>query len=333
MLVKFLLCFCLSYFVCLISSPLFMKLLNRLRAKQTILHYVESHHSKNGTPTMGGIIFLFSTTIVSSCFIWDTFALGSIAIAVTFCYALVGLLDDYIKIKNKQNEGLKAYQKIIGQLGIAIIVTIYCYTSPMVGTQIYLPFSQKAFEIGWWYIPLCLLLFIGTTNAVNLTDGLDGLVGKTSAVSFGVLAVAVFLMLQQAIDNGQTLEIKQLESVEYFIAAFLGGLLGFLWLNSYPAKVFMGDTGSLAVGGALACIAAFIKNPLILIIVGIMYVVSSISVIIQVIYFKFTKKRIFLMAPFHHHLEKKGIKESKIVSYYTIITIIFGAIAIISVIV
>ncbi|MEG1608263.1 MAG: phospho-N-acetylmuramoyl-pentapeptide-transferase, partial [Clostridia bacterium] len=149
-------------------------------------------------------------------------------------------------------------------------------------------------------------------------------------LTFGIVG---YFVLQEAYGNGQTLEAKQLVSLEYFIFAFLGGLLGFLWLNSYPAKVFMGDTGSLAIGGALACIVAFLKNPLLLTIVGIMYVVSSISVIMQVVYFKLTKKRIFLMAPLHHHFEKKGIKECKIVSYYTIVTIIFGVITIISVLV
>lgn len=332
-IVKFLICLCLSYFLSLVSAPLFMKLLKKLKAEQTILHYVESHKQKKGTPTMGGVIFLFSTSIVAMCFIWDFKSLGATAIAITLCYAILGMLDDYIKIKNHQNEGLKAYQKIIGQLGIAIIVTIFCYTNHSVGTQIYLPFSQKLFDIGWWYIPLCLLLFLAATNAVNLTDGLDGLVGNTSFVNFAVFGVVTYFVLQNATTNGQTLDAKQLESLEYFIFAFLGGLLGFLWLNSNPAKVFMGDTGSLAIGGALACIVAFLKNPLLLMIVGIMYVVSCISVIMQVVYFKITHKRIFLMAPLHHHFEKKGIKESKIVSYYTIITIVFGAITIISVLV
>lgn len=329
-IVSFLICLCLSYFVCLITAPLFMKLLKKMRARQTILQYVESHKEKNGTPTMGGIIFLFSTCFVAMYFIWDFSSLGTIAVAITLCYAIVGLLDDYIKISRHQNEGLKGYQKIIGQLGIAIVVTVYCYTSESVGAQIYLPFTSKIVNLGWWYIPLCIILFVGTVNAVNLTDGLDGLVGKTSFVNFGVFAVVTYIMLLQAIDNGDTLEAVQLQSLEYFICAFLGGMLGFLWLNTYPAKVFMGDTGSLAIGGALASIAVFIKNPLLLTIVGIMYVVTCISVIVQVVYFKLTKKRVFLMAPLHHHFEKKGIKESKIVSCYTIITIVAGVITIIS---
>ncbi|MEG1608264.1 MAG: phospho-N-acetylmuramoyl-pentapeptide-transferase, partial [Clostridia bacterium] len=157
-----------------------MKLLRKLRAEQTILHYVEIHKQKNGTPTMGGIIFLFATSVVAMCFVWDFHTLGATAIAITLCYAILGMLDDYIKIKNHQNEGLKPYQKIIGQLGIAIIVTAYCYTSQSVGAQIYLPFSDKLFNLGWWYIPLCVILFLASTNAVNLNDGLDGLVGKTA---------------------------------------------------------------------------------------------------------------------------------------------------------
>lgn len=229
--------------------------------------------------------------------------------------------------------GLKAYQKIIGQVGVAVIATVYCYKNFFIGTVVRLPFSDATIDLQWWYIPLCLFVYIATTNAVNLTDGLDGLVAKTSSVNFLFLAVIVYVLHYDAKVMGQTFYAKHLESLNYFVGAMLGGMLAFLWQNNYPAKIFMGDTGSLAVGGALASVALFSSNPLIILFVGIMYIVSCISVIVQVMSFKIRKKRVFLIAPYHHHLEYKGVHENRITGFYALITFIMSGVALISVLV
>ncbi len=325
----YLICFLSAFALSFLISPLILRELKKLKAGQTILHYVDNHAGKQGTPTMGGIIFILSASIISLIYIWDIKSIGSIAVFVALSYGLLGFLDDFIKVKHKQNEGLKAYQKIIGQAGIAIIVTIFCYNNQFIGSKILIPFYKGEIDIKWWVCPLCMFMFIGVTNAVNLTDGLDGLVSKTGSVNFFVFLVAGLLLLWQSVEDGNTLLTKSLDSMNFFISAYLGALLCFVWHNSNPAKVFMGDTGSLALGGALCCCAVFLRNPILLAIVGIMYVVTCISVIIQVVYYKITKKRVFLMAPLHHHLEKKGIHESKIVTYYTLITIFMGVIAVI----
>ena len=327
---KFMLCFLSAFALAMLIIPLCLKMLSRLKAQQTILKYVESHQNKQGTATMGGLIFLIALSIIGLIFIWDISSEGSICIFITLSYGLLGFLDDYIKIKNKQNEGLKAYQKIIGQAGIAIIVSIYCYNNPNIGSEIMIPFSNKVIDLGWGYIPFCIFVYIAMTNAVNLTDGLDGLVTKTSGVSVLFFIVVILMQFFDATKQGDIIAQINLQSLMYFSTALLGSIVAFAWVNTNPAKIFMGDTGSLALGGAITCLGIFLKNPLILGLVGIMYVVSCISVIVQVISFIITKKRVFLMAPLHHHFEKKGIKETKIVSYYTIITIIFGVIALIS---
>lgn len=328
--ILFLLCFLSACLLAMVITPLCLNLLKKLKAGQTILHYVDAHKSKEGTPTMGGIIFLLPMAIVGLLFIGNLTSMGSICIYVTLSYGLLGFLDDFIKIKNKQNEGLKAYQKIIGQAGIAIIVSLYCWKNASIGSSIVIPFLEKTINLQWWYLPLCMLAFIAMSNAVNLTDGLDGLVSKTSGVNIFVYCLIFYLIFDEACVQGDYFEQKNMQSMLFFATSLLGGIVGFAWVNSFPAKVFMGDTGSLALGGALCCCAVFIKNPLLLGLIGIMYILSCISVVVQVVYFKATKKRVFLMAPLHHHFEKKGIKESKIVSCYTIITIIFGIIALMS---
>ena len=236
-------------------------------------------------------------------------------------------------MRTKHNQGLKAYQKVIGQAGVAIIVTIFCYRNPYVTSAIAIPFTDITVDLSWGYIPFCFILFIAMTNAVNLTDGLDGLVAKTSTAGFTALAAIIVYMLATVADESNPAYRQQLDSVGVFTFAMIGALLAFIWFNSNPAKIFMGDTGSLSIGGALAVVTVFIKNPFINLLIGIMYVVSCISVIVQVLVYKAKKKRVFLMAPYHHHLEYKGIKESKIVTYYTLITVIGGLIAVISVVV
>ena len=317
----------------LLLSPLVIRVMKILKAGQPILEYVDKHEGKSGTPTMGGLIFLVPMAVVTLIFDIGGERSGIVAMAVTLSYGGVGLLDDFLKVKLHRNMGLKAYQKIIGQVGIAVIATVYCYRNFFIGTQVAIPFTDITVELQWWYIPLCLIVYIATTNAVNLTDGLDGLVAKSSSVNFLFLLLILYVLYYEANLMGQTFYAKHLESLSYFTAAMLGGMLAFLWQNNYPAKIFMGDTGSLAVGGALACVALFSSQPFILLFVGIMYIVSCISVIMQVISFKVRKKRIFLIAPYHHHLEYKGVNENRIAGFYALITFLMSGVALISVLV
>lgn len=324
----------LSTFVfSLLISPLVIRIMRALKAGQPILEYVDKHEGKSGTPTMGGIIFLLPALIMTLIFDAGGERSGIVAMAITVSYGAVGLLDDFLKVKSHHNMGLKAYQKVIGQVGIAVIAAIYCYKNFFIGTAIQLPFSDKTIDLQWWYIPLCLIVYIATSNAVNLTDGLDGLVAKSSSVNFLFLALIVYALYFEANAMGQTFYAKHLESLNYFVCIMLGGMLAFLWQNNYPAKIFMGDTGSLAVGGALASVALFSSQPLIILFVGIMYIVSCISVIVQVMSFKIRKKRVFLIAPYHHHLEYKGVHENRITGFYALITFFMSGVALISVLV
>lgn len=331
--VKLILAILSAFLTALIISPLIIRIMRALKAGQPILEYVDKHEGKSGTPTMGGIIFLSPMIVITLIFDVGGERSGIVAMAITLSYGLVGLLDDFLKVKSHHNMGLKAYQKVIGQVGIAVIATIYCYKNFFIGTVVNLPFTDKTIDLEWWYIPLCLFVYIATTNAVNLTDGLDGLVAKTSSVNFLFLAVIIYVLYYEANQMGQTFYAKHLESLNYFVGAMLGGMLAFLWQNNYPAKIFMGDTGSLAVGGALASIALFTSQPLIILFIGIMYIVSCISVIVQVMSFKIRKKRVFLIAPYHHHLEYKGVHENRITGFYALITFFMSGVALISVLV
>ena len=319
-----------SFFIgLLIGSPV-IKYLRKQKAGQSILEYVEMHSSKQGTPTMGGIIFLASLIFASIILLDEYSYLAIFTILITLGYGLIGFLDDYIKIRFKRNLGLKPYQKIIGQGGLSLIVALACYFNPLVTKSLVLPFGLGEIYVGAWIIPIIIFIFLAVTNAVNLTDGLDGLAGSVSAVylcAFGVLLSAVTLDLY---NNGASNElIEEYGNLMVVIGAMIGGLLAFLFYNSHPAKVFMGDVGSLALGALIASLACFTGLIFYIPFLGLMFVISTVSVIMQVLYYKKTKKRIFLMAPLHHHFEKKGVNESKIVSIYIIITIIISAITLI----
>ena len=331
--IKIILAVITSFVLAMLISPLIIRLMKALKAGQPILEYVDKHEGKSGTPTMGGMIFLLPMAVVTLIFSIKGEKMGIVAMAITLSYGLIGLLDDFLKVKFKHNKGLKAYQKIIGQFGIGIIASFYCYKNAFIGSTIELPFTDVTFDLQWWFVPFCLFIYLAMTNAVNLTDGLDGLVAKTSSVNLVFLALIVYVCYYVASGMGQTFYAQQLISLEYFTGAMLGAMLAFVWQNNYPANIFMGDTGSLAVGGAVASIAIFISQPLILLLLGIMYIVSCISVILQVIRVKLRKKRIFLIAPYHHHLEYKGIHENRVVGFYALITFIMSAIALIAVLV
>ena len=319
----------LSFFVAWLIAPPIIKFLKKEKAGQNILEYVDLHNAKQGTPTMGGLIFLSAMCIVSLFMIGSDSFLSVLAILVCLGYGLIGFLDDFIKIKFKRNLGLRAYQKIIGQGGLAIIVALVCYFNRLIPTALILPFGLGEWEVGFWIIPIVIFIFLAVTNAVNLTDGLDGLAGGVSVASligFGCVLSALSGYLYNEGASGEL--INEYTNLQIVIGALAGGILGFLLFNSYPAKVFMGDVGSLAIGAMIACLACFTGLIFYIPLLGIMFVLSTVSVILQVLHYKRTKKRIFLMAPLHHHFEKKGVNESKIVSIYIITTIIACAITI-----
>jgi len=320
--------FVAAFFIGMFIAPLAVSLFKKLKARQTILSYVEQHKSKDGVPTMGGVIFLIAAAASSLIFWRGEKDLAVTALIVTLAYGLIGFLDDALKAIFKRNLGLKAYQKIVSQTAIAVLATLFAYRNQYLGADIYIPMFNSAFHIGWWYLPISFLVYIATTNAVNLTDGLDGLAGSSVCIYFAVFFAIIGIMYSSASADGRTFYAKELYNLMIFIASLVGGITAFLWHNSHRAKIFMGDTGSLALGGACAFVALAVQNPLLILIVGIVFVVSSLSVIIQVISFKLRKKRVFLMSPFHHHLEMKGVNESKIVAYYSIITVVAGLVAI-----
>ena len=320
----------LSFVLSMLLAPLIVRVMSGIKAGQPILKYLEHHSEKSGIPTMGGWIFILPAAAVTLAFGAGQLAL--IALLSTLGYGIVGFLDDFIKVRYKRSEGLKPYQKVIGQLGIAVIVTYFAYINEWVGDAVKLPFFSFELNLGWLFLPLSLFIFIAATNSVNLTDGLDGLAGSSGAVTMLVLAVSGAVYYFEAAHYGMTALSRELLSLSVFAAAFSFSLLGFLWKNSSPAKIIMGDTGSLALGGGIASVAIFLRNPFLVAIIGVVYIWSSISVILQVIFFKLTGKRIFKMAPFHHHLELKGYSEKKITSFYTLITAAAGAVGIISVI-
>lgn len=316
----------ISFIIGMIISPIVIKLSYKLKARQTILGYVTQHSQKQGIPTLGGLIFIISSLVTSLILGVYKTSFGLMAILIMLCYGVVGFLDDFIKIVLKRNLGLKAYQKLIAQFVIALIGGYFCFKSEFIGSKIIIPFTDKMFDLSYFYVPFAMVVFIALTNAVNLTDGLDGLAGSTTSLYFSFLAIIIMIIIGKEVNLGNTIQVSELKGLLTFLGAIIGGLIAFLWKNTNKAKVFMGDVGSLALGGVCAVSVLFIKNPLISILIGLVFVISCLSVIIQVISFKIKKKRVFLMSPFHHHLELKGYNESKIVAFYSIITVITGLI-------
>lgn len=296
--------FAASFLLLLIITPL----LKKLKAGQYILGYVKEHKSKSGTPTMGGLAFVAAIIAVGLCSLGLNNGPVNLTLAITAAFTVVGFLDDFLKIHRKDNGGLKPYQKILFQLAIASVAAAYCYVNRL--TKLNLPFSGGVvLDISWGIIPLVIFIYLATVNCVNLTDGLDGLAGGTSCAYLGIFGIMLFM-------QGSSV------SVLCFIA--VGAVAAFLTLNVNRASIFMGDTGSLALGGFIACISVFSGNALYIPLVGIMFVISGISVIVQVIYYKRTRKRVFLMAPLHHHFQMKGHTECKISYAYFALTSLVG---------
>ena len=320
-----------TFALTMLIAPLVIKLMKRAHASQSILEYVDNHSDKRGTPTMGGVMFLLPITIVSLVFGGVSSKSMLVTLATMLAFGVLGFLDDFIKVRCRHNEGLKPYQKIIGQLGIGIVVTLFAYYDPSIGTAIRLPFSDRYVDMSYFYIAFTLIVFLSTTNAVNLTDGLDGLATSTTLIYVATFVIVLLLGMDDI--RGDVVAMANSRSEIIFLASTFGGLLAFLWHNTNKARIFMGDTGSLALGGMVGAVAVFSRNTLLIPIIGIMYMMSCISVIIQVLYFKLSHGgRVFLMAPLHHHLQYKGMTENKIVTIYSIITCLAGMVAVVSIV-
>lgn len=314
----------MSFLLTLIISPFVISFMKKEKVKQTILHYVENHSGKAGTPTMGGIIFLLSITIISYIFFVGSKTLAGISLLIFMGYGLTGFLDDFIKFRFKRNLGLRAYQKFLFQLAIAIVVAVFAYKNEFVGSQLYVPFSNITIDVGFWIIPIIVIVFLACTNSVNLTDGLDGLASSTTMCYTISIVAIMFVMLSTRLAGQNEIYLMEYKNLITMSFVVVGALLCFLTFNCFPAKIFMGDTGSLALGAFVACIGVFTKMTLYIPILGIMFVLSTLSVMIQVAYYKLTKKRVFLMAPLHHHFEKKGVHEVRIAVVYSVITMMIG---------
>jgi phospho-N-acetylmuramoyl-pentapeptide-transferase len=252
------------------------------------------------------------------------------SIGVGLGFALIGFMDDFIKVKLKQNLGLRPYQKIIGQVGIAVILALYIYFWSPNKSVIYLPFTFKAIDLGFWIIPLVIVVCLATTNSVNLTDGLDGLAGGVSVIYSAIFISLISIFATLAFNAGELDSFVGLyRDMAVLLAIFMGSIMAFLVFNTNKASIFMGDVGSLGIGGLFASTACIMGFELMLAIVGIMFAISALSVILQVVYFKATKgKRIFKMAPIHHHFQMCGHSEAKIGYIYQIITLMVGLVTI-----
>lgn len=328
-MIKIIVGFILSFVIALILMPLVIKLVRKLSCSQTILEYVQEHKSKQGTPTMGGVVFFISTLLVVLLLMNYSTPLA-MSLGVGLGFAIIGFMDDFIKVRFKQNLGLRPYQKIIGQVGIAVILACYIYFfSPNKGI-IYLPFTFKAIDLGFWIIPMVVIVCLATTNSVNLTDGLDGLAGGVSVVYGGIFITLTLIFSNIAFNAGEIDSFVELyKDIALLLAIFIGSIMAFLVFNTNKASIFMGDVGSLGIGGLFASTACVMGFELMLAIVGIMFVISALSVILQVGYFKATKgKRIFKMAPLHHHFQMCGHSEAKIGYIYQIITLMVGLVTI-----
>ncbi len=313
--------------LCLLVGPSMIRMLQRYQIGQQIREEgPKSHRGKRGTPTMGGVLILVAVVGATLLLADLTNAYVWLALLSIVGFGAIGFYDDYLKIIKKRSEGLIPRYKFGLQIVIALVIALILYDLPAYSTQLSVPFFKKLHpDLGPFYVPFVVLVIVGASNAVNLTDGLDGLaIGPVivTAIAFALVSyvtghakIAEYLLIAH-IDGAGELAV--------FCGAIFGASLGFLWFNAYPATVFMGDVGSLALGGALGTVAVISKHELLLAIVGGLFVVEAVSVIFQVASYKWRKKRVFLMAPIHHHYELKGWEEPKIVVRFWIITVILA---------
>ncbi|CAK7010805.1 MAG: Phospho-N-acetylmuramoyl-pentapeptide-transferase [Peptostreptococcus russellii] len=307
----------IAFVLVMVMGPVLIPFLHKFKFGQTVRDDgPQSHLKKNGTPTMGGVMMMLAiliATLIRADLSTEIF----MALLCMLGFGMVGFIDDFVKIKMTRSLGLTAKQKIVLQVILALVISIYKYKAIGSGIQFIVPFSQAGINIGIAYVPVMLVVILGTVNAVNLTDGLDGLASGITAI------VSTFFMVF-------ALMIANNMGMSQMAAATLGACIGFMWFNVNPAKVFMGDTGSMALGGAVTAFAIFTNSVLIIPIVGGIYFAEALSVIIQVLYFKKTKKRIFKMAPLHHHYEQCGWPETKVVFIFWIVSIVLAWIGVVA---
>ncbi|WP_335870521.1 phospho-N-acetylmuramoyl-pentapeptide-transferase [Bacillus sp. 2205SS5-2] len=307
----------MAFLITVVLSPLFIPFLRRLKFGQSIREEgPKSHLKKTGTPTMGGVVILLSIVITTFVMTLKFSAPGVemyLLLLVTLGFGLLGFLDDFIKVVMKRNLGLTSKQKLVGQIVISIIFYVV-FVQNSFSTEVSIPLTNMSLDLGWFYVLFIIFWLVGFSNAVNLTDGLDGLVSGTAAIAFGALAVLAWSQSQY--------------DIAVFSVAVAGAVLGFLVFNVHPAKVFMGDTGSLALGGAFATIGILLKVEILLILIGLVFVVETMSVILQVISFKTTGKRIFRMSPLHHHYELVGWSEWRVVATFWLVGLVCAVLAI-----
>ncbi len=317
--------------VCFVLGPWIIRKLEAMQARQVIrTDGPESHLEKQGTPTMGGLIIL--SAIVLPTLLWADLTNPYIWVTIFIIvgYGLIGFMDDYLKVVKKNTKGLSARQKMFWQILLAGCAALFLYLRPGFNEMLYVPFFKNFHpDLGLFFIPFVILVIVGASNAVNLTDGLDGLaigpvaINAATYMLFAYIAghatLSAYLQIPRVIGAGELAVV---------CGAMVGAGLGFLWFNSYPAEVFMGDVGSLSLGGTLGIIAVLTKQEILLVIVGGIFVVEALSVIFQVGSYKYRGKRIFRMAPIHHHFELKGVAEPKIIVRFWIITIILALVAI-----
>lgn len=308
----------IAFFITLVLSPTMIKYLQKLKFGQFIRDEgPESHLKKSGTPTMGGLIFIFGILVVSLIYMKNYPEILPI-LFVTLGFGLIGFLDDYIKVVMKRSMGLTPWQKMLGQIVVTGVFAWYMVYNSGNGTKLLVPFGGgMEIDLGILYVPVLFFIVLGTVNGANFTDGLDGLASSVTVL------IAVFFTVA-AIGLGVT-------GILPITCATIGALLGFLVFNVYPARVFMGDTGSLALGGFVVSTAYVLKMPLFIPIVAFIYLIEVLSVIIQVTYFKKTGKRIFKMAPIHHHFELSGWPETKVVAIFSIVTAILCLIGLLAI--
>jgi phospho-N-acetylmuramoyl-pentapeptide-transferase len=325
-----------SLLICFIVAPYIIKELTNFKIKQIVRNTGPiTHLTKSDTPTMGGLIILLS--VIVSTLLWvklqNRFIIWLLIGALWFGF--LGFCDDYLKLKKKNSKGLSAREKFLGQVVFATFLAIYLVffpSNPKFATLINVPFFKNFFiNLSFLYAMLVIVIIVGSSNAVNLTDGLDGLaIGNISIVAFTLALFAYFAGHFQIANYLKIINVSGAGEISIFLFAVLGAGLGFLWYNSYPAEVFMGDTGSLFLGGVLGMSSVFIKQELILVLLGGVFVIEALSVLMQIFYYKSTKKRIFKMAPIHHHFEILGLSEIKVTIRFWIIGIILAILSVAS---
>lgn len=308
----------LSFAIALVLGPVIIPWLKKKKFGQTIYDLgPESHKVKQGIPTMGGIIFAIPMVIVPLLFSFEESRWDFLPIAMVSMlgFGLIGFVDDFIKIQMKRSLGLTPMQKIVPQLILSLALAFWAYFNPSVGSKLIVPFTSLEWDLGWFYIPFMTFVLVGVVNSANLLDGLDGLLSGCALIDFITMALICMLLGASGMEPGN------MKNLMIFCGAAAGALLGFLRYNSHPANVFMGDVGSFFIGGALVGVCMLTRLSLLLPIIALAMMMSSVSDIIQIGYFKMTHgKRVFKMAPLHHHFELSGMPETKVVAMYMIVT-------------